>query len=676
MIKLYQLISNSLSPKCCTISRKSQVIGLICGLFIGLNSSNVWAQQPCSTLYPEFPLIIDESNFTADRDEDTLYIPTLFHVYYGGLSWPANPIDVYEELKQCNERLLALNADLSDVAPAFQNAYRSAKIQLKLARQLPGGECTSGIIYHQYDPELGPTGAFGNSINSVQYLNIHVAPSNTSFAILPGTLTNQHNPEDCIVLVPPDLLYGENVLVHEVGHWLGLYHTFGPTNSTGTPCGDDFIADTPPTAGSGIDPCNLFLQDCQLGVIENVNNFMDYSNCRSMFTQGQVDRMRSVLLNPSMNRYSLQVAENLVQTGVVNPPDCARSASVYPVQYVNCDSTQVRFSFISNTAIPDSVHWLLEGSSSQFSNSPSPSVAYYSTGNYPVKLIQFFNSEIDTLITQVFVYLNSPTSSLPVINTFPFFEGFESGFTLPNTHMYTTGFPDFTWQLCSFTGYNSEHCLYVPEKNNATTDTVDFVLGTFDMRNLENPTISFKLASALPPLSAFHRFELRFQDDCNALIIGNLWAVLMLNEIFNGNTENNFIPNNSAQWYSAVYNFPGWTLSGNATLTLRLITSGSGNGIVPVPFYLDDFRLGDPEIITADAQLEPSYLLVFPNPSMQSIFVRNTGSYQQEFEIYNAQGATVLSGIVDDSGEILIDRLATGFYTIRIGTQVQRIVKM
>jgi hypothetical protein len=370
----------------------------------------------CDVRYPEAPIHVADVDFSDSRSNDTLFIPAIFHLYYNDLFIPIDAITVQAELNACNERLLAMNSDLIDVAPEFIPLIGNTKIQLKLANKLPDGSCTSGIIYHDYDTESGPI-TFAQTINSFQYLNIHVAPSITSFTILPGPATNVNVFDDCIVLIPPHLQFTDDVLSHEVGHWLGLYHTFGPTNSTGTPCGDDFIADTPPTAGSNINPCNLQMQDCQPGVVENVNNFMDYSNCRSMFTIGQAEKMRAVMLDPSLNRYVLHQPENLIATGVVNPPQCDRSTVIHNLQYVNCDSTQVEFSFIVENAIPDSVQWQFLGASISSSIESMPIVYYNSENSYQVKLYLYFGNEIDTVIQQVPVNLNSPGIILPEINS-------------------------------------------------------------------------------------------------------------------------------------------------------------------------------------------------------------------------------------------------------------------
>lgn len=240
-----------------------------------------------------------------------LEIPVVVHIIENSMGDGAVSDElVASQIEILNEDFMALAG-----TPGAPGAY--AAIQFSLAVVDPDGSATTGITRSVNDEWFLDGGQYWETLawDTSRYLNLYTNNADENLGYVPGF------PQDGIVGTAMDRVvvawdsFGRDSVAgppydqgrtatHELGHYLGLYHTFegGCSAETEPGChsGGDTICDTPSQeeANSGC------LEDdgsgpASCGSTDPIHNYMDYSDdtCMFEFTEEQVRRMRCSLVN-------------------------------------------------------------------------------------------------------------------------------------------------------------------------------------------------------------------------------------------------------------------------------------------------------------------------------------------------------------------------------------------
>ncbi len=399
---------------------------------------------------PEKKQILDQleiftQEFIANIDNHRMggpyIIPLVVHVIHNYGSENISYEQVDNALSRLNEDFQGLNDDLSEVVDSFTNIIGNPNFEFRLATKDPDGNCTYGVnrVASPWSENSSTKVMSLANWDDKKYINIYIVrsfeesmSSAAAYAVKPGSGSDDYG--DYIFFRydyfgdwnvnndtgPTGSQYDRHIPTHEMGHFMNLDHPWGGNNDAAQEdnCAiDDGVDDTPPTIGT-IGPCNLEQATCD-GSLDNVQNFMEYSYCICMFTQGQAERMLAAANSLAGNRWYLWQQDNLIATGtddetISNNPyaDCAPIPDFRVENELGCLGTQMFFENFTYNYRDSEINysWIFDGAQPSTSNAKNPTVTYNNPGSYDVTLTACKGDNCNTITRENAITILSQTN--------------------------------------------------------------------------------------------------------------------------------------------------------------------------------------------------------------------------------------------------------------------------
>lgn len=640
----------------------------------------------------------------SEPTRGTVYkIPVVFHVLHNNGVENISREQILDAVNILNRDYRLLNADAANVHFDFNSSNASAvcepsdvEIEFVLATKAPNGACFSGITRTQstlsYDGSDG-----GNQVDAIvagndvyqgewpgnKYLNIFVCGEiggAAGYTYQPSGWIGSNMRNGIWILhsytgsIGTSSVNSSRALTHEVGHWFNLSHTWGDTNDPGVSCGTDDVSDTPQTRG--VTSCNLNENFC--GPRANVENYMDYSYCSKMFSQGQVDRMRAAATGSTGGRNNLWTTSNLNATGA-NGNATLCKADFSTTKTAVCQGESIVFSDLSYNAVSGWT-WTFEGGTPSSSTDQSPTVTYAAPGVYTVTLTATDGASSDE--EQKVGYI----TVLPSGETLPFYEGFETLSTFTGSRWIITNFgANSAWSVTTTAGYTGTNSAKLANYGQAAGNVDELISSPVDLSGVtsDGVTLSFRYA--------YRKRQTANDDYLKVFLTNNCGDAWDQRKTMHGSTLSNLTATSSwtpaqTDWGTVhMTNVTSAYWVENFRFKFRFESDGGNN------CYIDDINLysGGPSdnLVIGLEETELLNTEVFPNPADEELNVRFTAQ----------TGQTVTVAVVDLLGNVLnsytiqanegdnlvlisTESLASGMYLIRLaqgtaGQTMQFVVK-